>query len=50
VGDVLIVEEEESLLQALRHNLSRAGHDVRLRTDGRLALEMVLDHPPGGRG
>jgi DNA-binding response OmpR family regulator len=46
MADVLIVEDEESLLQTLRYNLSRAGHDVRLCTDGRIALEMVLGNPP----
>jgi len=46
VADVLIVEDEESLLQTLRYNLSRAGHEVRLCTDGRVALEMVLGNPP----
>jgi DNA-binding response OmpR family regulator len=46
VADVLIVEDEESLLQTLRYNLSRAGHEVRLCTDGRVALEMVLGSPP----
>jgi DNA-binding response OmpR family regulator len=46
VADVLVVEDEESLLQTLRYNLSRAGHDVRLCTDGRVALEMVLGNPP----
>jgi two-component system alkaline phosphatase synthesis response regulator PhoP len=46
VADVLVVEDEESLLQTLRYNLSRAGHEVRLCTDGRVALEMVLGNPP----
>jgi DNA-binding response OmpR family regulator len=46
VADVLIVEDEESLLQTLRYNLSRAGHEVRLCTDGRVALDMVLGNPP----
>lgn len=46
MADVLVVEDEESLLQTLRYNLSRAGHDVRLCTDGRIALEMVLGNPP----
>lgn len=46
MADVLVVEDEESLLQTLRYNLSRAGHDVRLCTDGRVALEMVLENPP----
>lgn len=46
MADVLVVEDEESLLQTLRYNLSRAGHEVRLCTDGRIALEMVLGNPP----
>jgi|SRR5579859_639343 len=46
MADVLVVEDEESLLQALRYNLTRAGHEVRLCTDGRVALEMVLENPP----
>jgi two-component system, OmpR family, alkaline phosphatase synthesis response regulator PhoP len=46
MADVLIVEDEESLLQTLRYNLTRAGHDVRLCTDGRVALEMLLENPP----
>ncbi len=46
MADVLIVEDEESLLQTLRYNLSRAGHEVRLCTDGRIALEMLLENPP----
>jgi DNA-binding response OmpR family regulator len=32
MAEVLIVEDEESLLQTLRQNLSRAGHEVRLCT------------------
>jgi DNA-binding response OmpR family regulator len=46
MADVLVVEDEESLLQTLRYNLTRAGHEVRLCTDGRAALEMLLDRPP----
>jgi len=46
MADVLVVEDEESLLQALRYSLTRAGHEVRLCTDGRVALEMVLENPP----
>ncbi len=46
MAEVLVVEDEESLLQTLRYNLSRAGHEVRLCTDGRVALEMVLENPP----
>jgi DNA-binding response OmpR family regulator len=46
VARVLVVEDEESLLQTLRYNLSRAGHDVRLCTNGALALEMIRGQPP----
>jgi DNA-binding response OmpR family regulator len=46
MADVLVVEDEESLLQTLRYNLSRAGHDVRMCTDGSVALEMVRERPP----
>jgi len=46
VADVLVVEDEESLLQTLRYNLSRAGHAVRLCTDGSVGLEMALENPP----
>jgi two-component system alkaline phosphatase synthesis response regulator PhoP len=46
MADVLVVEDEESLLQTLRYNLVRAGHSVRLSTHGTQALEMVRDSPP----
>ena len=46
MADVLVVEDEESLLQTLRYNLSRAGHAVRLCTDGSVGLEMALETPP----
>ena len=46
MADVLVVEDEESLLQTLRYNLSRAGHAVRLCTDGSVGLEMALENPP----
>src|SRR5437899_3885385 len=46
MADVLILEDEESLLQTLRYNLSRAGHAVRLCTDGAKGLEMVRENPP----
>ena len=46
MADVLVVEDEESLLQTLRYNLSRAGHAVRLCTDGSVGLEMALEKPP----
>jgi DNA-binding response OmpR family regulator len=46
MADVLVVEDEESLLQTLRYNLSRAGHDVRMCTNGAQALELVRAQPP----
>jgi DNA-binding response OmpR family regulator len=46
VANVLVVEDEQSLLHTLRYNLSRAGHEVRLCTDGKRALEMVRENPP----
>ncbi|HEY3058807.1 MAG TPA: response regulator transcription factor [Chloroflexota bacterium] len=46
MANVLVVEDEQSLLQTLRYNLSQAGHEVRLCTDGNRALEMVREAPP----
>jgi two-component system alkaline phosphatase synthesis response regulator PhoP len=46
VADILIVEDEESLLQTLRYNLVRAGHEVRLCTNGSKALDLVRANPP----
>jgi two-component system alkaline phosphatase synthesis response regulator PhoP len=46
MAQILVVEDEESLLQTLRYNLARAGHDVRLSTNGVQALEMIRGNPP----
>ncbi|HET6318981.1 MAG TPA: response regulator transcription factor [Chloroflexota bacterium] len=46
MADVLVVEDEESLLHTLRYNLTRAGHVVRLCTNGARALELVRAQPP----
>jgi DNA-binding response OmpR family regulator len=46
VADILVVEDEDSLLQTLRYNLVRAGYDVRLCTDGARALELIRGKPP----
>jgi two-component system, OmpR family, response regulator len=46
MAEILIVEDEPSLLQTLRYNLRRAGHEVRLSTDGRKALDSIREHPP----
>ncbi|MQA76730.1 MAG: response regulator, partial [Solirubrobacterales bacterium] len=45
-GRVLVVEDDDTLLQTLRYNLTRAGHEVRLCTDGARGLELVLGNPP----
>jgi DNA-binding response OmpR family regulator len=46
MAQILVVEDEESLLQTLRYNLGRAGHEVRLSTNGLQALEMIRGNPP----
>jgi len=46
MAQILVVEDEESLLQTLRYNLGRAGHEVRLSTNGMQALEMIRGNPP----
>src|ERR1700716_3941893 len=46
MAQILVVEDEESLLQTLRYNLSRAGHEVRLSTNGLQALDMIRGNPP----
>lgn len=43
---ILVVEDEESLLQTLRYNLSKAGHEVRLCSDGARALDLARADPP----
>ena len=45
MADVLVVEDEQSLLHTLHYNLSRAGHAVRLCSDGSRELEMVRENP-----
>ena len=46
MAQILVVEDEESLLQTLRYNLTRAGHEVRLSTNGVQALDMIRGNPP----
>ena len=46
MAEILVVEDEDSLLQTLRYNLKRAGHDVRLSTNGAHALDQVRASPP----
>jgi DNA-binding response OmpR family regulator len=46
MAEVLVIEDEKSLLHTLRYNLDRAGHEVRLCTDGSLGQEVVRENPP----
>jgi DNA-binding response OmpR family regulator len=46
MAQILVVEDEEAILQTLRYNLSRAGHEVRLSTNGMQALNMIRGNPP----
>lgn len=46
MAQILVVEDEESLLQTLRYNLARAGHEVRLSSNGQQALEIIRGNPP----
>ncbi len=46
MAQILVVEDEASLLHTLRYNLSRAGHEVSLSTNGAQALEMIRGNPP----
>ncbi len=42
-GRILVVEDEESLAEAIRYNLEREGYAVDLAGDGRRALERFQD-------
>src|SRR6202158_542573 len=46
MAQILVVEDEESLLQTLRYNLTRAGRGVRLAPKGLQALDMIRGNPP----
>jgi DNA-binding response OmpR family regulator len=46
MAKILVVEDEDTLLQTLRYNLTKAGHDVRLSTDGAHALELARTETP----
>ncbi|MEF8853047.1 MAG: response regulator [Haloarculaceae archaeon] len=41
-GDVLVVDDDETIRRLVRHRLDAAGYDVQTRTDGREAAD-VLD-------
>lgn len=43
---VLIVEDEENLLEALRYNLEKEGYSVLAATDGREGLEIAREAKP----
>lgn len=46
MGQILILEDEQPLLQSLSIELSRGGHDCLLAEDGRTALQLVKKHSP----
>ena len=43
---ILIVEDEDNLLEALRYNLSKEGYDVSAASDGELGLSIATDLRP----
>ncbi|MBZ0264508.1 response regulator transcription factor [bacterium] len=43
---ILVVEDEEDILELIRHNLSREGYEVRCVSDGHEALREVRLRPP----
>ena len=43
---VLVVEDEENLLEALRYNLTREGYEVLTATDGERGLASAKDNDP----
>ena len=46
MADVLIVEDEQSLLHPLRYNTQPRRADVRLCTDGGKSARIVRENPP----
>ncbi|MDX1461011.1 MAG: adenylate/guanylate cyclase domain-containing protein [Xanthomonadales bacterium] len=45
-GDVLVVDDNESVRNILSHKLKRQGHQVRVGTSGREALELIREQVP----
>ena len=46
VAKILVVDDERVLLDTLRYNLAKAGHEVRVAADGEAALRMARQEPP----
>jgi DNA-binding response OmpR family regulator len=42
-GDVLVVDDDETIRQLVRHRLAGAGYDVRVCEDGREAADVLED-------
>jgi two-component system response regulator RegX3 len=45
-GSILLVEDEPSMVQALRYNLEKEGYQVLVATDGRQSLQTYRDSRP----
>ncbi len=43
---VLLAEDEPNIVESIRFLLDRAGHDVSVCDNGRMALESTLESPP----
>jgi len=46
VAKILLVDDERILLDTIKYNLSKAGHQVRAATDGEEALNAARQEPP----
>jgi CheY-like chemotaxis protein len=46
MANLLIVDDEETLLSALQRILSNTGHEVRAMTSGEAALDAIRGNPP----
>ncbi len=44
---ILVVEDEDNLLQAIKYNLEKEGYSVRTATDGEQALDVARETSPG---
>ena len=45
-GKVLVIEDEENLLEALKHNLERDGYTALTASDGERGLSLAREHQP----
>lgn len=43
---MIVVEDDDTLLQTLRYNLQRAGHEVGICTNGSQAVDLIREQPP----